>query len=97
MRIILLIFALALCFFMGVQHGMEKQVRHVAPVEDVEVAVEADFSESVESELPQASQMNMASTQNTTAYKAAIALESVVDFIYEIIVHFLYQVSKLFY
>lgn len=95
MRFIFFIIALALCFILGIQYGLDKEVNDVvSQVSQENNTVEESNIKPIE----QSIKTNQMSTGNTTtAYKAANALASLVDFIYEIIVNVLYQISKLFY
>lgn len=94
MRFIFFIFALALCFILGVQYGVDRQEYAVESPVSQENVIE-EINEIPEEQSIETSHLNTGDT--TTAYKAASALESLVDLVYEVIVHFLYQISKLFY
>lgn len=102
MRVILLMVALVICFLFGVMYGMDnQQTADVRPFEQKSEEIVADRvtdQRLVEADVETDKEMTVvAETSSTPAYKAASALEAVVDFLYEIIVGILYQVSKLFF
>lgn len=98
MRIIMFILSLAVCFLVGVLYGTGQErgttddgTDDSLPITQTEEKVIADIpEEAVEVSVPLQS-------VETPAYKAASALETIVNFFYEVVVGVLYQLSRLFY
>lgn len=100
MRIMLLLLSLAVCFLIGVLYGMDREKDDVAQDSTLEHEIVESIEDKLVVEEPEENveQVHVIqSGDNTPAYKAASALSSVVEFIYEIIVEILFQISKLFY
>lgn len=100
MRIMLLLLSLAVCFLIGVLYGMDREKDDVAQDSTLEHEIVESIEDKQVVEEPEENveQVHVIqSGDNTPAYKAAAALSSVVEFIYEIIVEILFQISKLFY
>lgn len=97
MRVILIILMLMICFLAGVLYGTDQQVagNNEPPTQQANTEVQERMAEEIES----IENEEIISVQNVNApvFKAATALETVVNFFYEIIVGILFQISKLFY
>lgn len=95
MRLIIIVLALFICFLLGVVYGSDR---------DNNEYIKPEFSygtgEQIEierSQYPQdVSEDMMVGADNTPIYKTASALQTVVDFFYDVIVEILYQLSRLF-
>lgn len=96
MRILVLILIVAVFFLAGVLYGVNNNVSQSDTVEHVEQELdsvsERELAKDVSQEMSQPVQ-----SLDTPAYKTASALQSIVQFISDIIVDILFQVSKLFY
>ena len=98
MRIILLILTLAVCFFAGVIYGADSepsiQVDNIE--QESEIKVDSPITEM--SHEPSEESITIVQTAATTpAYEAASALETIVDFLFEIVVDILLHISQLFF
>lgn len=104
MRIITILLLFAVCFLGGALYGVsqersvnEEQPRDFAVLEEQpNMEAEKRWGEVVNTYEP-IEETILVPTDSTPAYKAASALETIVNFFYEIVVELLYQVSRLFY
>ncbi|MEJ8766584.1 MULTISPECIES: hypothetical protein [unclassified Oceanobacillus] len=106
MRFITILLLFAVCFLGGALYGVnqersayEQQPREVAEVREEQPNIEAEERRAVEvgNTYEPIEETTLTPTDSTPAYKAASALETIVNFFYEIVVELLYQVSRLFY
>lgn len=106
MRFITILLLFAVCFLGGALYGVnqersayEEQPREVAEVREEQPNIEAEEQRAVEvgNTYEPIEETTLTPTDSTPAYKAASALETIVNFFYEIVVELLYQVSRLFY
>ncbi|GGN54685.1 MULTISPECIES: hypothetical protein [Oceanobacillus] len=111
MRFITILLLFAVCFLGGALYGVnqersayEEQPREVAEVREEQPNeeqpnIEAEERRAVEvgNTYEPIEETTLTPTDSTPAYKAASALETIVNFFYEIVVELLYQVSRLFY
>lgn len=99
MRFILFLLILALCFLLGVLYGVEKDLQRETAQPTDEMVEQAEEGKDNEIELlePVAEEIALAHSEATSSYKVASALQTIVDFFYNIVVEVLYEVSKLFY
>lgn len=97
MRGILLLLCLVVCFLFGLLYGID-QDRGAHSSEIVQEEMEQEHPPAVEdSPLHPPEEVNLAQSDETSAYKMASALESIINFFYEIVIEILFQASKLFY
>lgn len=106
MRFITILLLFAVCFLGGALYGVsqersayEQQPIEVAEVREEQPNIEAEERRAVEvgNTYEPIEETTLTPTDSTPAYKAASALETIVNFFYEIVVELLYQVSRLFY
>lgn len=95
MRIISFVLLFTVCFLSGILYANQQTT--VKEDETENKIVESIDREEVETFEADTSEVIPVQNTNTPAFQAASALETVVNFFYEIIVDILYQVSKLFY
>ena len=98
MRIILLILTLAVCFLAGVLYGVDSEPSIQVDNIEQEAEIEVDNIVTEVSHEPSEESITIVETATTTpAYEAASALETIVDFLFEIVVDILLHISQLFF
>lgn len=97
MRILLAILFLAIFFLAGVLYGADHL--QVTNVNELHQDTGIEMNHDVPVDVHENKDVNVVPIQSadTPAYKAASALESVVDFFYDVIVDILVHFSKLFF
>lgn len=95
MRIIFVILLFIVIFMAGMLYGVkyDKADSHNVPPEEPAVMMNYPNLETEEELL----EVTIVHTDNTPAFQAASAMESVVQFFYDMIIEFLYHISKVFF